>query len=219
MFGTSRLMLSVAVLICVCVVSPTEAVGGAKSRPKPQRKPKEKAKVEPVDKTPPGQNIDINQMTGTWYLLNTATKCSALLKHGYKIEPTVLILSLSGEKLSVITKTRQNHQCWEISQIYHPTSTSGRLTLKGPSPDLDTTIVIGATDYTSYAVMLYQRRGEITVKLFSRSVDKVEESMLIKFEELLGKQGLGLGHIASFPTYSHCVNVDEDHKINCVPTC
>ncbi|XP_072234184.1 complement component C8 gamma chain [Leuresthes tenuis] len=219
MTGASRCMLTVVVLVCVCLLGPADALGGAKSRPRPQRRPK-KPKVEPVDKTPPAQDIDIGQMTGKWYLINTASKCPLMIKRATNMEPTVLTLtSLSDQALSVSTKTRHNHQCWEILQVYHLTSTKGRLTLKGANPELDTAIVIGETDYTSYAVMFYQKRGKVTVKLYTRSPDNLSEPTLTKFEELAEKHGLGLAYVFGLPTYSHCEDVDQDHVINCVPSC
>lgn len=50
------------------------------------------------------------QMTGTWFLLNTASKCSFLIRHGSKVEPTLIRLTYSAASnrtLSVSTKTRQ----------------------------------------------------------------------------------------------------------------
>ncbi|XP_017283940.1 complement component C8 gamma chain [Kryptolebias marmoratus] len=222
MAGVCWCVLAAVLLLSVCLWVPSEAVGGAKSRPKPQRRPPKKPKVNPVDSTPPAQNTDIQQMTGTWYLLNTASKCSYLINHGTSVEPTVMTLerpSASDQTLSVKTKTRHNHQCWEILQVYHLTSTPGKLVLKGSRPELNTDIVIGETDYTSYAVMFYQKRDKITVKLYSRSVDNLSEPMLAKFEQLAEKHGLGLAFLFPFPTYSHCGTVDQDHIINCVPTC
>ncbi|KAM7370017.1 hypothetical protein PAMP_011303 [Pampus punctatissimus] len=222
MAGAWRCMLAVVVLMCICLWGSTEAVGGAKSRPRPQRRPRKKPKVNPIDQTPPAQNIDIQKMTGTWYLLNTASKCSYLINHGTSVEPTVMNLSFppaSDQTLSVSTKTRHNHQCWEILQVYNLTPTPGQLTLKGARPELNTEIVIGETDYTSYAIMYYQKQGKMTIKLYGRSVDNLSEPMLTKFEQLAKKQGLGLAYLFPFPTYSHCGDVDEDHKINCIPTC
>lgn len=215
-------MLAVVALMCVCLWDSTEAVGGAVSRPRPQRRPRKKPKVEPIDVAPAAQNVDIQQMTGTWYLLNTASKCSYLINHGTKVEPTVMTLTRSSptdETLSVSTKTRHNHQCWEILQVYDLTPTPGKLTLKGARPELNTEIAIGETDYTSYAIMYYQKRGKITMKLYGRSTDNLSEPMLTKFEQLAEKQGLGLAYLFPFPTYSHCGDVDQDHVINCVPTC
>ncbi|XP_038582345.1 complement component C8 gamma chain isoform X1 [Micropterus salmoides] len=222
MAGVWHCMLAVVALMCVCLWGSTEAVGGAKSRPRPQRRPPKKPKVNPVDVTPPAQNIDIQRMTGTWYLLNTASKCSYLINHGTKVEPTVMILTRSSaadQTLSVSTKTRHNHQCWEILQVYHLTPTPGQLTLKGARPELNTEIVIGETDYDSYAIMYYQKQDKITMKLYGRSVDDLSEPMLTKFEQLAEKQNLGLAYLFPFPTYSHCGAVDQDHVINCVPTC
>ncbi|XP_018557494.1 complement component C8 gamma chain [Lates calcarifer] len=222
MAGVWQRMLAMMLLMCVCLWGSSEAVGGAKSRPRPQRRPPKKPKVEPIDVTPPAQNIDIQRMTGIWYLLNTASKCSYLMNHGTKVEATVMTLtysSASNQTLSVSTKTRHNHQCWEILQVYDLTPTPGKLTLKGPRPELNTEIVIGETDYTSYAVLYYQKKGKITLKLYGRSVDNLSEPMLTKFEQLAAKQDLGLAYLFPFPTYSHCGNVDQDHIINCVPTC
>ncbi|XP_074478231.1 complement component C8 gamma chain [Sebastes fasciatus] len=221
MAGVRRCMLAVAVLMCLCLWGSTEAAGGARSRPRPQRRPPKKPKVEPIDLTPAAQNIDIQQMTGTWYLLNTASKCSYLINHGTKVEPTVMTLTrstASDQTLSVSTKTRHNHQCWEILQVYHLTPTPGKLTLKGANPELNTEIAIGEMD-NNYAIMYYQKRGKITMKLYGRSVDDLPEPMLTKFEQLAETQGLGLAYLFPFPTYSHCGAVDQDHVINCVPTC
>lgn len=222
MAGVWRYMLAV-VVICVCLWGFAEAVGGAVSRPRPQRRPR-KPKVTTVTVTPPPptQSIDIQQMTGRWYLLNTASKCSYLIQHGTKVEPTVMTLtrpSSSDQTLSVSTKTRYNHECWEILQVYDVTPTAGRLTLKGTRPELNTEIVIKDTDYSSYAIMSYHKRGKVTMKLYGRSVDNLSEPTLSRFEELAEQQNLGLAYLFPFPTYSHCGDVDQDHVINCVPTC
>ncbi|XP_074549606.1 complement component C8 gamma chain [Halichoeres trimaculatus] len=218
MAGVWRWMLAVLALMCVCLWSYTEAVGGAVRRPRPQRRPRKKPKVEPIDVTPPAENIDMERMTGRWYLLNTASKCSFLMNHGTKVEATVMTLTAADQQLSVSTKTRHNHQCWEILQVYH-LSTPGKMTLKGTRPELNTEIVIGDTDYDNYAVMYYHKQGKITMKLYGRSVDDLSEPVLTKFEQLAEKQNFGLAYHFPFPTYSHCGDVDQDHVINCVPTC
>ncbi|XP_041670450.1 complement component C8 gamma chain [Cheilinus undulatus] len=222
MAGLRCCVLAVVALSAICLWDSSEAVGGAVSRPRPQRRPPRKPKVNPIDLTPSAQNTDIQRMTGRWYLLNTASKCSYLINHGTRVEPTVMTLTLSSSSdptMSVSTKTRHNHQCWEILQVYHLSTTPGKLTLKGARPQLNTEIVIGETDYDNYAIMYYQKRGKITMKLYGRSVDDLSEPMLTKFEQLAEKQNLGLAYLFPFPTYSHCGEVDQDHVINCVPTC
>lgn len=42
------------------------------------------------------------QMLGTWYLLNTASKCSYLIQHGTKVEPTVMTLTRSPDSDSTL---------------------------------------------------------------------------------------------------------------------
>ncbi|KAM9826952.1 complement component C8 gamma chain [Neosynchiropus ocellatus] len=207
-------VLNAAILSALCLWGVTEAVGGAVSRPRPQRRPSKKPKVDPIDLTPPPQNINIQQMTGTWYLLNVASKCLHLINHGTKVEPTVMTLTLQDQTMLVSTKTRHNHQCWEILQMYTLTSTPGRMTLRGARPELNTEIMIAETDYSSYAIISYQKQGRMTTKLYSRTVDKLSEPMLTKFETLAEKQSLGLAFLFPFPTYSHCGAVDRDHQIS-----
>lgn len=62
MAGVWRYMLAAVVLISASMLDPAEAVGGAKSRPRPQRRPPKKPKVEPTDATPPAQNIDMQRV-------------------------------------------------------------------------------------------------------------------------------------------------------------
>lgn len=48
--------------MCVSMGGPTEAVGGARSRPRPQKRPPKKPKVEPTDATPLAQNVDMERV-------------------------------------------------------------------------------------------------------------------------------------------------------------
>lgn len=62
MAGVWHYTLAAVVLMCVFMWDPTEAVGGARSRPRPQRRPPKKPKVEPTEVTPLAQNIDMEQV-------------------------------------------------------------------------------------------------------------------------------------------------------------
>ncbi|KAM9332611.1 complement component C8 gamma chain [Pholidichthys leucotaenia] len=227
-------MLAVLVLMCVCLWSSTEAVGGAKSRPKPQRR---RQATEKAIELASAQSMNLHllglirflhtalsfvlccqelltlltwvtskPMTGKWYLLYTASKCSYLINRGTSVEPTVMTLSISPESnqmLSVSTKTRHNHQCWEIMQVYYITSTPGVLFLKGSNPKLNTEIVIADTDHNSYAIMYYKKLGKVTMKLYVRSVGfTVSEPLLTKFEELAEKENMPRAYHFPFPSYS-----------------
>lgn len=145
------------------------------------------------------------------------------MQHGNKVEATVITLAVTSsgteQQLSVTTKTRHNHQCWEIQQVYDFTPASGRFTIKGSSPKTITKVSIVDTDYTSYAIMVYEKLKRTTMKLYTRSVERLSEPLLLKFEELAAKRNMGLAFMFPFPTYSHCDIVDKDHIINCIPTC
>lgn len=74
-----RCMLALVVLMFLCLWGSTQAVGGAKSRPRPQRRPRKKPKVEPIDVTPPAQNIDIERVRNVevtdQYCMSVSVKC------------------------------------------------------------------------------------------------------------------------------------------------
>ena len=40
----------------------------------------------------------------------------------------------------------------------------------GTRPELNTEIVIGETDYNSYAILYYHKRGKITMKLYGEFI-------------------------------------------------
>ncbi|XP_033841956.1 complement component C8 gamma chain [Periophthalmus magnuspinnatus] len=215
----------VVVLLMLWVLS--EVGEGQMSRARPQRPKKKKNPEDEEIPVPQEINIDINQMLGKWYLLNMASKCSHLLTHGHNAEATTVTLDLTTfgkeQKLSVKTTTRHNHQCWEIHQHYDFTSNSGFFTLKGNNPKNDIKVTILDTDYISYAILVYEvqmsKVRKTTMKLFARSVERLHEPTLLKFETTAATRNFGLAYMFPFPTYSYCDTVDEEHIINCIPTC
>ncbi|KAJ0059666.1 hypothetical protein NL108_009177 [Boleophthalmus pectinirostris] len=149
-------------------------------------------------------------MLGKWYLLNMASKCSHLMTHGHNAEATTMTLDLTTfgkeQKLSVKTTTRHNHQCWEIHQLYDFTKTSGFFTLKGNDPKIDTKVTILDTDYTSYAIFVYEiqkkKVRKTSLKLYGKSVAELHEPTLLKFEAVAATKNFGLAFMFPFPTYS-----------------
>lgn len=214
-----RLCFVLGLLVMILVFS--EITDGAMSRPRPTRRKKKEETVAPI--VPPDLNIDINQMLGKWYLLNVASKCPYLKEPGNKVEATTMTLQRpttgAEQKLSVITTTRHNHQCWEIHQEYDLTPNSGYFIIKGENPQLNTKVTVMDTDYTSYAILVYEKRKKITMKLYARSVATLHEPMLKKFDDAAAQKNIGMAFL--FPPHitSHCDEVDEDHVINCIPTC
>ncbi|KAK7879420.1 hypothetical protein WMY93_030756 [Mugilogobius chulae] len=213
------------VVVLVMVWALSEVGEGAMSRPRPQRPPKENKDEELPP--PPENNIDINQMLGKWYLLNIASKCTHLMTHGHAAEATTMTLDLitleKEQKLSVKTTTRHNHQCWEIHQAYDFTKVSGYYTIKAKDPKNNIQVTVLDTDYESYAILVFEiKRKKVTkttMKLYTRSVAKLHEPTLLKFENAAAAKNFNLAFMFPFPTYSFCDTVDADHIINCIPTC
>lgn len=69
-----RCILAVVVLICVSLLDSTEAVGGAKSRPRPQRRPK-KPKVAPIDAIQSVQSINMMQVRNWRLRYRHSSRC------------------------------------------------------------------------------------------------------------------------------------------------
>lgn len=66
----------VVVVLLMSLLGSTAAVGGAVSRPRPQRRPPKKPKVEPVDVTPPAPDIDIQQVRNWRHRQKSSTLCA-----------------------------------------------------------------------------------------------------------------------------------------------
>lgn len=66
----------VVVVLLMSLLGSTAAVGGAVSRPRPQRRPPKKPKVEPIDVTPPAPDIDIQQVRNWRHRQKSSTLCA-----------------------------------------------------------------------------------------------------------------------------------------------
>ncbi|XP_046879544.1 complement component C8 gamma chain [Hypomesus transpacificus] len=217
----ARRGLVLGLLVCLCLTETlAQGTGGAKSRPKKER-PKKKKDPTTTSEIAAAQNVDIDQMAGTWYLSSVASKCSYLMTHGSSVEAVVLTLtppSKPKQPLSVSTMTRHNHQCWEVLQAYTLTPTPGHFVLNGGRPLLDTAVVVVDTDHSSYAVFHLQKKEQVTLKFYSRT-KKVSEAILDKFQDVAKKHGFDYDLMTPYPSYSHCESVEKVHVINCVPFC
>ncbi|XP_016410155.1 complement component C8 gamma chain-like [Sinocyclocheilus rhinocerous] len=147
----------------------------ARFKPTPPKTKKSEAE-KTIEKLAPGQNINIDQMSGKWYLLTVASRCKNLLESG-KVESTIVTRTVTGEKVSVSTVRKLNFECWEIKQNYMETKTPGQLFLQGKRPAENVDIMVLETD--SYATVVFKRAGEITMKLYGRS-SEVPDNILEK---------------------------------------
>ncbi|XP_062842006.1 complement component C8 gamma chain [Trichomycterus rosablanca] len=209
--GTIRASVCLLVVLTL-VLSLCDA--GKKKRWKPQPKPK-KPDEKPVEEMLPARYIDINQMSGKWYLLTVASRCPYLLEHGYKAEGTIMTLTAPaspGGPVKMNTLTKHNFQCWEIQQDYETTNMTGIFLLKSRIPVKNTDVLVVDTDYSSYTVLLYKRMKNITMKLYGRST-RVSDAVVDKFEDLATKQNLGLDVIFEFPVYGFCPSADKEHTL------
>ncbi|KAJ8403290.1 hypothetical protein AAFF_G00355070 [Aldrovandia affinis] len=196
--------MMMALRLCLSgVAGPTRGRG--------HRPPKE----NPIDKITSVTDLKLAQMSGKWFLVSAASKCQYLLENNHRVESTTVALTAPSSPtspLSVSTLRKLNLQCWEIRQEYLPTKTSGRFLLKGNKPTNDIDIIIGETDYNSYAILYYQKRGKISIKLYGRS-ERLQDHILDKFEQLAEKQKLGIDFVFPFPKYGFCQSADENHII------
>ncbi|KAJ8278174.1 hypothetical protein GJAV_G00084730 [Gymnothorax javanicus] len=199
--------------LCFCVVTAvglclSEVVTAARGY---RRRPPQET---PIDKIPAVANLDLSKMSGKWFLVSVASKCPYLLENNMRVEATTVTLTVHPtlpSSLSVSTLRKLNFQCWEIRQEYLATKTRGRFLLKSRNKmNSDIDIVIGETDYESYAILYYQKRGKISIKLYGRS-ERLEDRILDKFELLAEKQNLGIDLVFPFPKYGYCQSSDEKH--------
>ncbi|CAL8292933.1 unnamed protein product [Lota lota] len=232
MTGLWHRMTLVVVLMCVCLWGTADAVGAAKSRERIVRKPKPDPTPSVAERIPDARPLDLSKLWGKWYLLNLASRCPHQLKHRATSESTFIHITppeqAESSPISVSTKTRFNHDCWEILQKYYPTKTNGRYLLKGtkrrsPCPlPFNTHVVIHVIIMEvddAYAFILYHKNGMVTLKLYARSAANLSEPMLTKFEDLAQQHGMSLAYLFPFPTFGHCGSVNKDHVIDCVPMC
>ncbi|KAI7792800.1 complement component C8 gamma chain precursor, partial [Triplophysa rosa] len=180
----------------------------ASFKPKPPQKPKQTEAEKAVEKLTPSQNIDISQMSGRWYLVSVISRCKTLLEKGFKLESTTIDVEINGNKLSVVTITKLNYECWEIRQNYMTTKTPGHLILKGKRSAVDVDIFVVETDYSTYAILVFKKGKKITMKLYGRS-GIVPDNVVDKFEDRAKIFDLGLDLLSQYPHYGFCESVDK----------
>ncbi|XP_040261149.1 complement component C8 gamma chain [Bufo bufo] len=176
----------------------------------------------PINKIQSAANFNIKQFSGKWYLLSVASDCNYLKTNNHRVEATIIQASLSknargAETMAVSTFRKLDGICWEIKHSYQPSkSAKGRFTLKARGYVGSLDMVVGETDYQNYAILYYQRRNKITLKLYGRK-NSVSDDIYRKFDDLAGKQGIDLEYIYPFPSYGFCEAADQFHILNEVP--
>uniref|UniRef100_A0A452HDJ8 Lipocalin/cytosolic fatty-acid binding domain-containing protein n=1 Tax=Gopherus agassizii TaxID=38772 RepID=A0A452HDJ8_9SAUR len=142
-----------------------------------------------------------------WFLVGVASKCDYLREYNHQLEATTMAVSASeGKSLAISTFRKLDGVCWEIKQQYRSTKAQGRFLLKSRGSNMD--VVVGETDYSSYAILYYQKLRKISIKLFGRSV-RVSDAIVGKFEQRITEMNMSEDFTYYFPTYgkswlSHC---------------
>ncbi|XP_074871841.1 complement component C8 gamma chain isoform X2 [Carettochelys insculpta] len=177
-----------------------------------QRQRKPPVPESPFEKIKPQENFDVGQFSGKWFLVGVASKCDYLREHNHQLEATAMVVSASkGTSLAVSTFRKLDGVCWEIKQQYHSAKTKGRFLLKGRSSSVD--VVVGETDYSSYAIVYFQKHRKISIKLYGRS-SRVSDVIVGKFEQRITEMNLSEDFTYYLPTYGFCESVDQFHVLD-----
>ncbi|XP_054076141.1 complement component C8 gamma chain [Rissa tridactyla] len=179
---------------------------GRQRRPPPAQSPLEKVAAQ--------EELSLPQLAGRWFLVGVASRCSYLAEHSHQLEATtVTVTILEGQSLAISTFRKLDGMCWEIRQRYLPTQARGRFLLKGRGYGSKVDVVVGETDYSTYAILYYQKGRSISVKLYGRT-SRVSDAVAEKFEQRVRAVGLNEDVTYYFPQYGFCDSADEFHILD-----
>ncbi|NWX30995.1 CO8G protein, partial [Notiomystis cincta] len=143
------------------------------------------------------------QLSGKWFLVGTASRCSYLAEHSHQLEATMVTMTtLDGQSLAVSTFRKLDRICWEIRQHYLPTQAPGRFLLKGEGDwkNSKVDVLVGEADPSSFVILYYEKGRSISVKLYGRT-SLVSDAVVDKFEQRVRAVGLSEDVTYYFPTY------------------
>ncbi|XP_009070918.1 PREDICTED: complement component C8 gamma chain, partial [Acanthisitta chloris] len=148
------------------------------------------------------------QLTGKWFLVGMASRCTYLAEHSHQLEATVVTVTVpDGKSLDISTFRKLDGICWEIKQHYVP-ATAPRHHSRSKVE-----MVVGEMDPSSYAILYYQKDRSISVKLYGRT-SRVSDPVAERFEQRIKDVGLSEDMTYYFPTYGFCDSADEFHILN-----
>ncbi|XP_005874234.2 PREDICTED: complement component C8 gamma chain, partial [Myotis brandtii] len=103
--------------------------------------------------------------------------------------------------------------CWQVRQLYRDTKVPGRFLLRARGAKGDVHVVVGETDYQSFAILYLERARRLSVKLYARSLP-VDDSVVSKFEQSVQGANMTEDHILYFPKYGFCEAADQFHVLD-----
>ncbi|XP_070614490.1 complement component C8 gamma chain [Erythrolamprus reginae] len=173
-------------------------------KPPPQKSPIEKISTQ--------GDFDPGQFAGKWFLVGVASECLYLRENGYRVEATNVVVSeADGGSLRFSTFRPLEGICWNIKQSYFAHKTPGRFLLKGRGVPVE--VVVGETDYSTYAILYFQKNRRISAKLYGRTA-QVATSVLKKFEAAMTALGFSDDLIFYYPVYGFCSSTDQFHVLD-----
>ncbi|XP_075573020.1 complement component C8 gamma chain [Pelecanus crispus] len=181
---------------------------------RPVRRQKPPPPQSLLEKVVAQKELSLPQLTGRWFLVGVASRCSYLAEHSHQLEATaVTVTILDGQSLAISTFRKLDGMCWEIKQRYLPVQAHGRFLLKGRGYASKVDIVVGETDHSNYAILYYEKGQSISVKLYGRT-SQVSDAVADKFERHVRAVGLSEDVTYYFPTYGFCDSADEFHILD-----
>ncbi|KAG8141909.1 hypothetical protein E2320_006564 [Naja naja] len=194
-------MAAIAVLLLagLLLASPSWA-----QQPKPSK--------NPIDKISAQERFDPTRFAGKWFLVGVASNCLYLRENGYRVDATNVVVSVKDEGSLLFSTFRPLEGiCWNIKQNYFASEAPGRFLLKGRGVPVD--VVVGETDYSSYAILYFQKNRKISAKLYGRTA-QVATSILKKFEAAMTALGISDDLIFYYPVYGFCSSADQFHILD-----
>ncbi|XP_063172556.1 complement component C8 gamma chain isoform X2 [Candoia aspera] len=197
-------MVPIAVLLAGLVLaSPSWA-----QKPRPSN--------SPIDKISAQEQFDPARFAGKWFLVGVASDCLYLRENSYRLEATHVVVSMidrgTGPKSLLFSTFRPLEGiCWNIKQTYFASKTLGRFLLKGRGAPM--AVVVGETDYSSYAILYLQKHRKISAKLYGRTA-QVANDVLKKFEAAVAAIGMSEDLVFYYPVYGFCHLADQFHILD-----
>ncbi|KAL2297913.1 hypothetical protein Nmel_016868 [Mimus melanotis] len=122
-----------------------------------------------LEKVAAQEGLGLHQLSGKWFLVSMASRCSYLAEHSHQLEATTMTITiLDGQSLAISTFRKLDRMCWEIRQHYLPAQAPGRFLLKGHRKSSKVDVVVGEADPSSFIILYYQKGHSVSVKLYGK---------------------------------------------------
>ncbi|XP_077163114.1 complement component C8 gamma chain [Paroedura picta] len=176
---------------------------------------KRSALETPIDKISAQANFNSSQFSGKWHVVAVSSQCRHLWDSSRKSEGVHMVVSADQVtpqgSMWIDTFYPTEGDCWLIKQVYYPTETPGRFLLTGRGLPVD--IVVGETDYSTYAIIFYQKSQKISVKLYGRA-SRLSEPIRDKFDRYVLDVGLTDELTYYFRHYGFCHSASQSHILD-----